>query len=117
MEVFAAMREIHARQSSIESSCFPANCSRRDQAFSTASWLTSWASAAFAVSLHVRRYSVGMYGETIWANASGFRFRAWASRPGRLCGGASEEKEKGGALMSAVQVAVRAPRPFAQLSI
>src|SRR5260370_38521938 len=86
------MREIHARKPSIDSSCFPANCSSRDQAFSTASWLTSSASAGFPVSPRARRYSVGMYGELISPNASGFPFRACASKLERPRGGASRQR-------------------------
>src|SRR5258708_8849782 len=117
MEAFAAMREIQARKSSIDSSCFPANCSSRDQAFNTASWLTSSASAAFLVSPRARRYSVGMYGETISPNASGFPFRARASKLERHCGPALKQRVTVAALISGVQVAVGAPGCLFRLCI
>src|SRR5216684_3708184 len=104
------MREIHARKSSIDSSCFPANCSSRDQAFNTASWLTSSASAAFLVSPRARRYSVGMYGETISPNASGFPFRARASKLERHCGPALKQRVTVAALISGVQSGSRSAR-------
>src|SRR6266852_5607630 len=105
------MREIHARKSSIDSSCFPANCSSRDQAFSAASWLTSSASAAFPVSPRARRYSVAMYGETISPKASGLPLRARASKLERHCERALRQRVTVAALITAVEVAVGAP-PF-----
>jgi len=73
------MREIHARKSSIDSSCFPVNCSRWRHAFSTASWLTSCASAVFqSARAHGGTASAGR--GTHFGNASGFPFRASVSR-------------------------------------